>query len=384
MKNEPLALYVHIPFCVRKCLYCDFLSFPASEEVRKAYLKALGEELEREAPAYADRRVSSIFFGGGTPSTLAAEEIEEIMAVIRRLYLISEDAEITLEANPGTLTPEKLRSFGQAGIRRLSMGAQSFDDDELKTLGRIHRAADIRESFRAAREAGFDNINLDLICGLPGQRVEDWEYTLREALSLAPEHISAYSLIVEEGTPFHECYHEADERRGRGEEQELLPGEEEEREMIKRCRELLGAAGYVQYEISNYALPGRECRHNLVYWERGDYAGFGLGAASCVDERRWKNTEELKEYFAGGELRRELQLLDPGERQSEAMFLGLRLMRGVDCRQFAARYGVDPHVLYGEEIERMLSEGLLEEEGAFLRLSLKGQDLANRVMAAFV
>ncbi|MBR3525304.1 MAG: radical SAM family heme chaperone HemW, partial [Lachnospiraceae bacterium] len=320
--EKALSLYLHIPFCVRKCAYCDFLSFPADDAVKERYTEKLAEELRLSAASYRDYHVRSIFYGGGTPSVLKEEALPFLMDVVRECYDLYDDAEISAEANPGTVTEAKLRLWKQAGINRLSLGCQSLKDEELALLGRIHRAEDLYQSFEAARSAGFDNINVDLMSALPGQDCASYLSSLSGVLKLRPEHISAYSLIIEEETPFYERYNKADEKRRRGEAQSLLPDEEEERAMLYEGRRLLREAGYHQYELSNYALEGRECRHNRVYWERGDYAGFGLGAASCVGERRWKNTSDLEEYLSFKEvtgLRREEQKLTEDEARSEAL-----------------------------------------------------------------
>lgn len=385
--EKALSLYLHIPFCVRKCAYCDFLSFPADDAVKERYTEKLAEELRLSAASYRDYHVRSIFYGGGTPSVLKEEALPFLMDVVRECYDLYDDAEISAEANPGTVTEAKLRLWKQAGINRLSLGCQSLKDEELALLGRIHRAEDLYQSFEAAHSAGFDNINVDLMSALPGQDCASYLSSLSGVLKLRPEHLSAYSLIIEEDTPFFERYHKADEKRRRGEAQSLLPDEEEERAMLYEGRRLLREAGYHQYELSNYALEGRECRHNRVYWERGDYAGFGLGAASCVNEGRWKNTSELKEYLETDtidKLRREKEALSIDEARSEAMFLGLRLTEGIYEKAYRERYGILPEEIWGEWIRKMLKEELLERRNGFLRLTERGQDLANYVMAGFV
>ena len=285
---KELELYLHIPFCVKKCNYCDFLSAPAEEETRAAYVDALLEEIRGfEDPE--DYEVVTVFFGGGTPSILPGQEIFRIMEALREKFSFRKGAEITLEANPGTVDKEKLSCYKKAGINRLSFGLQSADAEELKKLGRIHTWEKFLESFQLAREAGFSNINVDLMSALPGQTKESWEKTLRQVLALQPEHISAYSLIIEEGTPFYQLYEKDVERRDAGEEPELLPSEEEERAMYEATGRILKEQGYLHYEISNYAKPGRECRHNLGYWQRRDYLGFGLGASTLLNPVRYKN-----------------------------------------------------------------------------------------------
>ena len=290
-KKKELEIYIHIPFCVRKCAYCDFLSGPAAPEEQKAYVQALIKEI-RAAACYRSRyEVTTIFFGGGTPSLLAGEQLDEIMRTIKESFPIREDAEITMEMNPGTANREKLKAYRQAGINRLSIGLQSANNQELKILGRIHTFETFLETYQMAREEGFDNINVDLMSALPGQTETSYEETVQKVLTLAPEHISSYSLIIEEGTPFFEWY-------GKGETGNMpeLPDEDTERCMYRRTKELLEEAGYYRYEVSNYALPGKECRHNIGYWERKDYLGFGIGAASLLEENRFSNVRDRSVY----------------------------------------------------------------------------------------
>ena len=386
MRSKELSIYIHIPFCLKKCAYCDFLSFPAGEKLQEKYFKRLCREIEDAAERYSDRAVISIFFGGGTPSVLPADKIEYLMKLINDRYSLASDVEISLECNPGTVDIDKFKAYINAGINRLSIGCQSLDDKELALLGRIHKEVDFYRAFECARSAGFSNINVDLMSALPGQTKKSYLNSLKKLIDLKPEHISAYSLIIEEGTEFYNRYHKDLNIRDKGGLPEYLPSEEEERGMLYYGRDLLNAAGYEQYEISNYAFPGYECRHNMVYWKRGDYAGFGLGASSCVDEVRWKNIEKIEEYIMRDnlEIRTNLQKLSPEEQRSEAMFLGLRLRRGVDKLPFAERYGDEPSFLYGRWINRMISEGLLSESSGRLFLTDRGQDLANYVMVGFV
>lgn len=386
MRSKELSLYIHIPFCVRKCAYCDFLSFPAEEGLRQKYYERLCREIAEAAEDYKGRSVISIFFGGGTPSLLTGDMTLRLMDIVRDKYCLSTDAEISLEANPGTVDKDKLKAYKKSGINRLSIGCQSLNDKELAVLGRIHREEDFYRAFDAARNAGFTNINVDLMSGLPGQKPADYEKSIRKLIGLKPEHISAYSLIIEEGTEFYNRYNDDLLLRDKGDIPRLLPDEEEERQMLYMGRDILRSAGYEQYEISNYALPGSECRHNAVYWQRGDYAGFGLGASSCVDECRWKNTDDIKEYIScdAAGLKRDKLELSMEERRSEAMFLGLRLIGGIDKKTFALRYGGDPYAFYGEWIDKMVNEGLMQDTDRKLKLSLKGQDVANYVWGGFV
>ena len=380
---KELELYLHIPFCVKKCNYCDFLSAPAEEETRAAYVDALLEEIRGfEDPE--DYEVVTVFFGGGTPSILPGQEIFRIMEALREKFSFRKGAEITLEANPGTVDKEKLVCYKKAGINRLSFGLQSADAEELKKLGRIHTWEKFLESFQLAREAGFSNINVDLMSALPGQTKESWEKTLRQVLALQPEHISAYSLIIEEGTPFYQLYEKDVERRDAGEEPELLPSEEEERAMYEATGRILKEQGYLHYEISNYAKPGRECRHNLGYWQRRDYLGFGLGASTLLNPVRYKNTEDLEAYLGGDFSKKEFFVLTKDNQIEETMFLGLRVLEGVSKEKFREQFSCELRVVYRKELEKLEQEGLLEEEGDFVRLTSRGIDLSNPVLAEFL
>ena len=380
---KELELYLHIPFCVKKCNYCDFLSAPAEEETRAAYVDALLEEI-RGFDEPEDYEVVTVFFGGGTPSILPGQEIFRIMEALREKFSFRKGAEITLEANPGTVDKEKLVCYKKAGINRLSFGLQSADAEELKKLGRIHTWEKFLESFQLAREAGFSNINVDLMSALPGQTKESWEKTLRQVLALQPEHISAYSLIIEEGTLFYQLYEKDVERRDAGEEPELLPSEEEERAMYEATGRILKEQGYLHYEISNYAKPGRECRHNLGYWQRRDYLGFGLGASTLLNPVRYKNTEDLEAYLGGDFSKKEFFVLTKDNQIEETMFLGLRVLEGVSKEKFREQFSCELRVVYRKELEKLEQEGLLEEEGDFVRLTSRGIDLSNPVLAEFL
>ena len=380
---KELELYLHIPFCGKKCNYGDFLSAPAEEETRTAYVDALLEEIRGfEDPE--DYEVVTVFFGGGTPSILPGQEIFRIMEALREKFSFRKGAEITLEANPGTVNKEKLSCYKKAGINRLSFGLQSADAEELKKLGRIHTWEKFLESFQLAREAGFSNINVDLMSALPGQTKESWEKTLRQVLALQPEHISAYSLIIEEGTLFYQLYEKDVERRDAGEEPELLPSEEEERAMYEATGRILKEQGYLHYEISNYAKPGRECRHNLGYWQRRDYLGFGLGASTLLNPVRYKNTEDLEAYLGGDFSKKEFFVLTKDNQIEETMFLGLRVLEGVSKEKFREQFSCELRVVYRKELEKLEQEGLLEEEGDFVRLTSRGIDLSNPVLAEFL
>ena len=437
---KSISIYIHIPFCVKKCQYCDFLSAPADSRAQEVYLRALKQEIREHAVRYREYEVQTVFIGGGTPTAVPCENLCEVLKTVFSFYRMNPHAEISMEANPGTVTKEALLSYRKAGINRISIGLQSADDVELKLLGRIHTYRDFQQTYRWAQEAGFTNINLDIMSALPGQSVENYKKTLETVLSLKPQHISAYSLIVEEGTPFYEKYgQESEKLQATGEKQPDLPSEEEEREMYALTEKLLAAAGYHRYEISNYALPGRECRHNLVYWKRGNYVGFGLGAASMVENVRFENIREMQEYlaeYAGmpdaepvfaevaqGDaqvlpneqefslredthseneqelslredthseneqelsIRENVHLLSLQEQMEETMFLGLRLTEGVSKTEFHRQFGVSMEQIYGEVIRKNTAKGLLIDEAGYIRLTREGMDLSNYVMAQFL
>lgn len=375
-----LSLYVHIPFCVRKCLYCDFLSFSVADKREKinSYVNLLAEEIGMWKEACKDRTVVSIFFGGGTPSLLEGDEMELLMEQIRESFVLTKDAEITMEMNPGTVSRESLIAYRRAGINRVSIGLQSARDEELKAIGRIHTYAEFQECFAWARQAGFENINIDLMAALPGQDIASYRSTLEKAVALSPEHISSYSLILEEGTFL---YDRQDDYR--------FPTEDEEREMYDLTEEILQNAGYHRYEISNYAKAGYECRHNKVYWQRGDYLGLGLGASSLMDNRRWKNFSDVEEYRRYVEDRETLgglsvQTLTVQEQMEEFMFLGLRLTNGVSAREFAACFGTELESVYGEVLKRHYRQKTMQKNGDRICLTKRGMDVSNYVMADFL
>lgn len=365
-EKKPLEIYVHVPFCVRKCAYCDFLSAPADKEVQKAYVKQLLREIAASEKLSETYEVATVFFGGGTPSILKGEQLCCILKALQNRLPFREDAEITIEANPGTVDRDKLLRYQEAGVNRVSFGLQSADNEELKLLGRIHTWEQFLESFQAAREAGFQNINVDLMSALPGQTLKSVYRTLDRVLALSPEHISAYSLILEEGTPFYECYKD---------HPELLPSEEEERQMYYATQERLCSCGYGHYEISNYAKPGYVCRHNLGYWERTDYKGYGTGAASLLENVRYVNQTELSEYLKGN-FAGEKEILTEQMVREEYFFLGLRKTEGVE----PGGYGE----YYKEQIQRLQKQQLLEEENGRIRLTRRGIDVSNYVMAQFL
>ena len=355
MQNkEELSLYIHIPFCVRKCGYCDFLSAPADEKARDRYVQALLMEIERyRGTETADRKIKTLYIGGGTPSTLSVKQLECIMQKIKCTFNFHGDMETSMEMNPGTASKEKCRALYQMGINRLSIGLQSTNDMELKTLGRIHSYEDFLNTYTWCREAGFQNINVDLMAALPYQIVESYTTGLRKIIRLAPEHISAYSLILEEGTPFYQKYNSGCYP---------LPDEEQERLMYRETEQILAQAGYERYEISNYAKKGYACRHNLVYWQGGDYLGLGLGSSSYMDDVRFHNTTDLDTYVNQGAYVEDREELSVQAKMEEFMFLGLRVMAGVSGTEFEKRFGKTMEDVYGDVLRKHEEEGLLQIE----------------------
>ncbi len=387
MPSKELELYLHIPFCVRKCDYCDFLSMPANEELRRHYVDCLMEEIKQKAALCREYQVTSVFFGGGTPSILPGVQIWELMEALRRNFKIYEDAEITVECNPGTLTRQKLIYYKMAGVNRLSIGLQSANNQELQRLGRIHTYEEFLDSFGQARAMGFKNINVDLMSALPGQKQEDWINTLNKVLAVRPEHISAYSLMVEEGTPFYERYGEDERRREQGEPPLYLPSEEMEREMYLSTQELMRNKGYVRYEISNYAFPGRECRHNIGYWKLTPYLGLGLGSSSFLEEVRFSNTKDLKTYLSGENFSQEdcaYVFLDKRQRMEEFMFLGLRMMEGISRSVFQQMFGIKLEAVYGNVLEQLQQQGLLKQQEGRVALTEAGISVSNYVLSEFL
>ena len=371
-------LYIHIPFCLRKCRYCDFLSFPdAIGELGERYFDCLRKEIAAGGSAAP---VRSIFFGGGTPGLASPGQLESVLEEISRHYDILPGCEITIETNPGAVCGDegKMQAFRQMGFNRLSIGVQSLDDAVLKEMGRVHNAEQAREAFGFARKAGFDNVNLDLILGWPGQSVESYIATLRQILEMAPEHISAYSLIVEPGTQL-----EKDIAAGRAEE----PDDGADRAMYHATLDMLAAAGYERYELSNFARPGRKSAHNTGYWIHVPYRGFGLGAASFDGRNRYRNTAVMGEYLRGVTRdERETEELGQDQLRDEYMMLGFRLAEGPDPDRFSELYGGEIMTFYGEKLERLDARGLTEPShgGRSRRLSRKGLDLGNEVFGEFV
>ncbi|MBQ4425421.1 MAG: oxygen-independent coproporphyrinogen III oxidase [Lachnospiraceae bacterium] len=381
IEKSPLAVYVHIPFCVKKCLYCDFASGPAGPEEIAYYMRILLKEIRSFEALASLHFVQSVFFGGGTPSLIAPLYIRQVMDLLRSQYEFAEDAEITLEANPGTLTEGKLAAYKDIGINRLSIGLQSIHEFELKTLGRIHSYQDFLENYETARKIGFGNINVDLMSGLPRQNMEKWSATLRTVADLEPEHISAYSLIIEEGTPFYETYSKPQGRI-------YLPGEELDREMYRYTKSFLAERGYTRYEFSNYAKKGFESRHNMTYWTGGEYVGFGQAAASYVDGRRFSNPSDTEGYRTHARNAynafKAVPPLSVKEQMEEYMFLGLRTSRGISREDFKKRFGESMPRAYERTLLSYFRQGYVAQEKGRIFLTDDGIDVSNRLLSEFL
>lgn len=373
--KDKISLYIHIPFCVRKCLYCDFPSFSGMESIFDDYVRMLCREIDETYSDYRGMEVKSIFVGGGTPSVLPPALLGRISDKIFSRFDVDSKAEITIETNPGTLDAKKLAEMKSMYFNRLSMGLQAWQDRLLKKLGRIHTADEFEANFLQARDAGFKNINVDLMFALPAQSLDDWQETLEKVMKLRPEHISAYSLIIEEGTPFFDMF-------DRGELKET--DEETDRKMYYLAKEMLSDKGHKQYEISNFAKEGFECYHNKVYWRTEEYQGFGLGAHSYSDGVRFHNTYDMKEYLRGEGLRLDKEFLSIEEKQEEFMFMGLRMNEGVSEAEFLRRFGESMDSAYGDEIKELISEELLVKKDGRLSLTDRGVDISNSVFEKFI
>ncbi|HAT4313485.1 TPA: oxygen-independent coproporphyrinogen III oxidase [Clostridium perfringens] len=375
---DKISLYIHIPFCAQKCLYCDFPSFARKDHLRKAYIEALNKEIISLREKHNNLEINTIFIGGGTPSVLEADELECLLKEVAKLNM-AKDIEYSMECNPGNLTEEKLEVMKMYGVNRISMGLQAKQDNLLKGLGRIHNYKTFKENFLLAKKVGFNNINVDLMFGLPNQRLNEWEETLREIISLEPAHISAYSLIIEEGTAFYNLY-ENDKLK--------LPTEEEERKMYHLAKKILEENGFNQYEISNYAKEGKECRHNLAYWNMDNWIGVGSASASYIDGKRIKNISSVEGYINSinekGEAVEEIINNSKNDNMEEFMFMGLRKINGIDENEFKKRFSMNINDVYGEILNKYIDEGLLIRESGRLFLSEKGIEISNVIMADFL
>lgn len=407
--DNSIGIYIHIPFCKSKCYYCDFNSYSGREHLAGSYFDALISEMKNSAASLSERPVKSIFIGGGTPSLVDPKYIASLLEVCSKYFKMEPDAEISMESNPGTLSYESLKAYKAAGVNRLSVGLQAWQDRLLESLGRIHRRRQYVENMEAAFRAGFKNINTDLIFGLPGQTFDDWVETLEAVTAIGCSgtdpgttsasgltHLSCYSLKIEEGTDFGD----------RLEAGTLIPADDDlDRKMYYYAIEYLARKGFRHYEISNFSKPGFECKHNLVYWKAQEYAGFGAGAHSYLNNKRYNNVSGVEEYIeavkkapasgrpdawndpAAGILHENIESIGRKEAMSEFMILGLRLIGGVCSGEFEARFGVSPQEVYGDKLERLAIEGLLTKERDYserYRLTTLGLDLANRVFVEFL
>jgi oxygen-independent coproporphyrinogen-3 oxidase len=396
MSDGSVSLYVHIPFCQSKCSYCDFNSYAGMESLIPSYVDGLLTEMGLWQESTQRTNVATVFLGGGTPSLLPLAEVERLIAALRQRFRLAADAEVSFEANPGTVDCPYLEGLRSLAVNRLSLGAQSFHDDELATLGRIHTAAEAREAYHTARQAGFDNVNLDLIYGLPRQTMTAWQDTVREAIALRPDHLSLYALTLEEGTPLANAV-----ARGR------LPPPDADlaADMYLWAEDALAAAGYQHYEISNWALPDRQCRHNLAYWLNESYLGLGAGAHSCLGGFRFANVKDPRRYIplveesAKGDGRPAEGLapslsglghiafaeqMTPVRAMAETVVLGLRLVEGLRLEEFRRRFGQDLLSVYGAQVEELEALGLLERSDGCLRLTANARLLGNEAFQRFL
>ncbi|MDI6716179.1 MAG: radical SAM family heme chaperone HemW [Actinomycetota bacterium] len=372
------AVYVHIPFCKQKCKYCDFNSYAAASSLYEVYIDALISEIIFRSSELRDLNVKSIYIGGGTPTLLTPFLLEKVLTSIKKHFLVAKDAEVSIEANPETLTADKAVALRQIGINRMSIGFQSLDNDCLRALGRKHTAKQAINAFKVAREAGFDNINVDLIFGAPGQSLAGWALTLEQAISLEPEHVSCYGLTVEPGTRLE---HEIASGKLKVADQDL------QSDMFVYAIKSLNESGYEHYEISNYAKGGKQCKHNLVYWNNGDYIGFGAGAHSKIGNKRFHNVLGIEDYINSSRdysyTEGVLELTMEGE-MSDTIILGLRKMEGISLKDFESSFGISLLNLYAEQVKELISDGFVRIENGRLKLTQKGILLGNEVFLRFI
>ena len=382
--KKSLGIYVHIPFCARKCNYCDFLSWNKSEDVQREYIRALVREIKVSSDEFRECCVETIYIGGGTPSFVDSRYIGELLECIYDKYDVRDNAEVTIEVNPGILDIKKIMDYKKAGINRVSMGLQSTINEELEMLGRIHTYEEFLENYKGIRSVGIDNVSIDLMFAIPNQTVESYEKSLRRVVNLKPSHISSYSLIIEEGTLF---YKNKDSLK--------LVCEDEERQMYYMTDEILKANGYDRYEISNYALKGMESRHNTSYWIGTDYVGFGLGASSYVNGIRYERTRDMEEYIKfyttvdRNESMNESiicnkQVLSREEKMEEFMFLGLRMTNGVSVDEFKNKFSKDIFNVYGEVINKYTNMDFMKFNKDRVYLTEKGLDVSNVIFSDFL
>lgn len=385
---KEMELYIHVPFCIKKCAYCDFLSAPAGEEERQRYVETMIKEIQGYRKKYQEYCVTTIFVGGGTPSVLSGEQIKEVFNALRASFVIDTQAEITIEVNPGTVTEEKVEAWMQAGVNRISIGLQSVNDEELQMLGRMHTYKDFLNTYHLLRDKGFNNLNIDLISAIPGQTLESWKKTLSTVAELEPEHISAYSLIVEEGTPFYTIYGEGGADGNLESMVQPLPDEETERFIYEETETILQKYGYDRYEISNYAKPGYACRHNEGYWRRVNYLGVGLGASSLIENQRFRNFSTYDVYMDAIQNQKlfheEVESLSVTDEMEEFMFLGLRMMSGISREVFQKKFGKKIETVYEKQIQQLKKDGLIEFVENRIRLTKRGIDISNYVFEQFL
>ncbi|WP_251861857.1 radical SAM family heme chaperone HemW [Clostridium sp. Marseille-Q2269] len=374
-KNTEVSLYIHIPFCMQKCLYCDFTSYSKKEDLMLKYVKALSKEIVNKTK---NKIIKTIFIGGGTPTYLSLEALNILKDALNYVHK-KENLEFTVEGNPGTFTEDKLNLLRAMGVNRLSIGLQSSKNYILKTLGRIHSFEDFVHSFKMAKKQGFSNINVDLMFAVPNQNLGEWKETLKEVINLNPDHLSCYSLIIEEGTKFYDMY-----------EKSLLnlPGEEEEREMYEYCIDFLKINGYSQYEISNFAKPSKECRHNLVYWNLEDYIGCGVGSHSYINNERYENTSSIEKYIEEVNLNNLIKINfhinSQKANMEEFMFMGLRKTEGIYIDKFREKFGEDITDIYGDVINKYKKFNLLIEKEKRIYLSREAVSISNTILCDFI
>ena len=372
---KEISLYIHIPFCKQKCLYCDFPSYSGKEMLMNEYIDALNKEILHKAEKYI---INSIFIGGGTPSYLNDSNLQSLLETLNKLNL-KQNLEFTVECNPGTLSKSNLDTMRKYNVNRISMGLQSTKNSILKEIGRIHSFEEFKNNYFLAREIGFDNINVDLMFGLPNQTIEDWKESLEEIAKLEPDHISAYSLIIEEGTHFYKLYEK---------EKLNLPDEDIERLMYLYTKDILSKYEYHQYEISNFAKIGKECFHNKVYWKCNEYLGLGVSSSSFIDEKRIKNIDDIEEYVdkinKDENVIQEIHVNDVNDDMEEFVFMGLRMIEGIKTNEFKKRFNKDIYEVYGDIIEKNIKRELLIYNSEKLFLSSRGMEISNYVMSDFI
>ena len=380
--NEMLGLYVHIPFCVSKCNYCDFNSYKIDKNSKETYIQDLKKEInlyKQERKNNNEEEISSIFLGGGTPSILSSEEIKYIFESIKENFKIREDAEITIECNPGTLTKEKLMTMKEVGINRLSMGLQAVQDDHLKSIGRIHTYNEFEKNYKEAIEVGFENINVDLMYALPNQKPGEWKESLEKIVKLNPSHISAYSLILEEGTKLYDMYEDNEFE---------ITDEDTDIDMYNYTINYLKENGYNQYEISNYAKEGFECRHNILYWKCDHYIGLGPGASGYLSNYRYNNVESLQDYHEKLSKNKKpienLEKLSIEDKIQEKIFMGLRMNEGIKFDDLKKQFNTDVKEKYSNQIKELKEKELINESIAGFSLTQRGREISNSVFVEFI